>query len=744
MRGCGSTGPRVDTQRMTPSISEALPQLATDEASSTRSATPVFQSELEQEDVTHSFSVLESAFNAMTDALLIVGSDGHIFGYNTAFAAMWGIPDDVMALRSDGSALAIAMSKLKDPDAFAARVAHLYASPELSSFDTLELRDGRVIERNSVPQRIGQKIVGRVWMFRDATDQHHMETALRASEARFRSVFDHAAVGIALVDSDGRIAATNSALQQFLGYTGDELANRKLYHLVPDDDIDGVASALSAIADRAIPDLTVEQRYVRSNGDIAWAALTMSRASDSTTRESVGIIAMVQDISTRKSLEARLTHQASHDPLTNLANRTLFRQRAEVALQRARNRDQVVVMFLDVDNFKTVNDTAGHSAGDQLLVVAAERLLNATRGSDTVARFGGDEFAILLENVRDDDEARIVAERITRTMRQPIHIGDDTVTTGVSIGIARLHAEDEGADELIRNADVAMYTAKGAGKGRYHFFEPAMHTAVVDRVELEADLRRAIAAPATSFVLHYQSLVKLETSAVVGVEALIRWNHPRRGELPPADFITVAEETGLIVPLGRWVLREACRQACSWWRDLPEDNTMSMAVNISGRQLQDAAFVADVAEALADSGLPPSRLVLEITETVIMHRTEVMVARLMELKQLGVHLAIDDFGTGYSSLSYLQQFPIDIIKIDKAFIEGMNRDPAGAALTRTIIGLGWTLGLSTVAEGVEHVSQRETLAELGCVVAQGFLFARPVAAAGVSDLVSKPVRTDSA
>jgi EAL domain-containing protein (putative c-di-GMP-specific phosphodiesterase class I) len=283
-----------------------------------------------------------------------------------------------------------------------------------------------------------------------------------------------------------------------------------------------------------------------------------------------------------------------------------------------------------------------------------------------------------------------------------------------------------------------MYTAKGAGKGRYQFFEPSMHTAVVDRVELEADLRRAVASPASAFVLHYQPLIQLDTDAVVGIEALVRWNHRRRGELQPADFIGVAEDTGLIVPLGRWVLREACNQACAWWRELQPDKPMSVAVNVSGRQIQDPSFVSDVADALASSGLPPSRLVLEITETVIMRRTELMMQRLTELKNLGVHLAIDDFGTGYSSLSYLQQFPIDIIKIDKAFIDGMDRDPAGAALTRTIIGLGWTLGLSTVAEGVEHASQRATLAELGCAVGQGFLFARPVIASDVSDLVSRP------
>jgi diguanylate cyclase (GGDEF)-like protein/PAS domain S-box-containing protein len=575
----------------------------------------------------------------------------------------------------------------------------------------------------------------------DAVGAERTYDDVLASEARFRAVFDHSAVGIALIETDGRIIATNLALQQFLGYSSEELLNRRLYHLVPGDDANGLAAALAAISSGASPELAIEQRHTRRDGEIVWAALTMSRAHSAASGESLGVIAMVQDIRTRKSLEERLTHQASHDPLTDLANRTLFRQRVEIALQRAAHRDRVVVMFLDVDNFKAVNDSAGHSAGDQLLVVAAGRLLNATRGSDTVARFGGDEFAILLENVRDDEEARIVADRITRTMRQPIQIGNETVIVGISIGIARPHSDNEGADEVLRNADVAMYTAKGAGKNRYQFFEPSMHTAVVDRIALETDLRHAVAVPASEFVLHYQPLIQLDTDAVVGVEALVRWNHHSRGELQPADFITIAEETGLIIPLGRWVLHEACAQAFAWWHTLPDEHRMSIAINVSGKQIQEATFVSDVAAALADSGLPPARLVLEITETVIMSRTEVMMERFKELKELGIRLAIDDFGTGYSSLSYLQQFPIDIIKIDKAFIDGMERDPAGAALTRTIIGLGWTLGLSTVAEGIEHASQRAALAELGCVMGQGFLFARPSIAASVGDDVSKPNRT---
>lgn len=682
------------------------------------------------------FSMLESAFDSTVDGIMIADAHGRITRFNRKFAEMWGIPERILEAQDDYAAIEWAMRQLRDPEGFVSGVHSLYTEPTRASMDKLEFLDGRVFERYSVPQRIGNEIVGRVWSFRDVTERERTQGALRASEARFRAVFDHAAVGIALLEADGRMVQTNPALAQFLGYSTSGLHDQRFYHFVPPEDADDLAVTVNAIATGAVPKLTIEQRYIRSDGNAVWAALTMSRAAGTTGGDNTGIIAMIQDISTRKSLEERLTHQASHDPLTNLANRTLFKQRVELALQRARRRDSVVVMFLDLDNFKTVNDSLGHGAGDQLLITAAERLLNATRGSDTVARFGGDEFAVLLENVREDDEARVVADRINRAIRQSIQVGNDSVNVTVSIGITRPHAEEETADELLRNADVAMYTAKGDGKGRYNFFEPSMHTAVVDRLELESDLRRAVSR--NEFVLFYQPLVQLDSEQVVGVEALVRWNHPQRGLVQPLDFIHIAEETGLIVPLGRWVLREACHQAHSWWHDRADNDPISVAVNVSGKQLQDPFFVSDVAEALADSRLLPSRLVLEITETVIMHRTEGMVQRLHELKALGVQLAIDDFGTGYSSLSYLQQFPIDIIKIDKAFVDGMERDAAGAALTRTIIGLGWTLGLSTIAEGIEFMQQQQTLTELGCKLGQGFLFARPLSAADATEVLTPP------
>ncbi|MGZ8378578.1 MAG: putative bifunctional diguanylate cyclase/phosphodiesterase, partial [Gemmatirosa sp.] len=423
-------------------------------------------------------------------------------------------------------------------------------------------------------------------------------------------------------------------------------------------------------------------------------------------------------------MEAQLVHQAFHDPLTGLANRALFRDRVAHALQRTgRRREQVSVLFLDLDDFKTVNDSLGHAAGDRLLTTVAERLLNATRGCDTVARLGGDEFAVLLENTRDEEDALTVADRVAQALRAPLALEASELQMCASIGLARARPED-GPEELLRNADVAMYRAKHAGKGRTEVFAPEMHAAIVDRLALEADMRRAINDPASAqFAVHFQPIVRLEDESVVGVEALARWNHPMRGPLPPTTFIPIAESSGLIVPLGAWVLREACRAGQRWTasrRETPDAPPLTLTVNLSGRQLQAPGLVDDVAAALTESGLDPASLVLEITETVIMQQTEANLLTLHALKALGIRLAIDDFGTGYSSLSYLQRFPIDILKIDKSFVDGLSRGGSDAALARTIIALGDTLALRCIAEGVEDDAQRTHLQALGCDYAQGF------------------------
>ncbi|HEV7496038.1 putative bifunctional diguanylate cyclase/phosphodiesterase [Baekduia sp.] len=430
-----------------------------------------------------------------------------------------------------------------------------------------------------------------------------------------------------------------------------------------------------------------------------------------------------------------MLHQALHDALTGLPNRALFTDRIQHALVQARRRGTTCgVIFLDLDRFKTVNDSLGHGAGDELLVAVARRLAGSLRSADTAARLGGDEFAVLLEDLGGVPEAVLVAERITAALSTPIVISGREVYVKVSLGIAVGGHE---ASELLRQADVAMYRAKRDGKGRFRVFEDSMQAEVVERLELEGELLRAIERDEVE--VHYQPVIALDGQTLAGFEALARWTHPTRGLVPPPQFIPLAEENGSIIELGRQILRTACRQAAQWLQEFPTAEPRIMSVNLSGRQLEDPNIVADVAAALADSGLPASALVLEITETVLMHDTEATISRLTALKALGVRLAVDDFGTGYSSLRYLRRFPIDILKMAKPFVDGLDTgDDEGRALARAIVDLASSLKLACIAEGIEAGAQADVLHDLGCGMGQGFHFARPMASDAMTALIAEP------
>ncbi|HEV2893714.1 MAG TPA: EAL domain-containing protein, partial [Actinomycetota bacterium] len=452
-----------------------------------------------------------------------------------------------------------------------------------------------------------------------------------------------------------------------------------------------------------------------------------------------GLVLNTRDISERRQLEDQLVHQAFHDSLTSLANRALFKDRVDHALQRTkRQTPSVAVLFLDLDGFKEVNDSLGHAAGDRLLIQVAERLHSCVRPSDTVARFGGDEFAVLIEDASDDIDVVQVADRVLEGLRQPFEVNGRELHVRGSMGIARMESDVDGADQLLRNADLAMYRAKAAGQGGYERYDPEMHTELVQRVQLESDLRRALEAG--ELFLQYQPTFDLGSGQLVGAEALARWNHPVRGLVPPTEFIPLAEASGLIRPLGAWVLREACRQAAEWQRNSPpRERPLTLNINLSGRQLQSPEVVDDVARALKESGLPPSALVLEMTESVLMDDSEDVLAILKQLKQLGPRLAIDDFGTGYSSLSYLHRFPVDMLKIDRSFVERLSHASDNAELARTIVRLGQSLQLVTVAEGVEDSAQFLALRRMGCDVGQGYYFGRPMESEEISRLLGDDI-----
>jgi diguanylate cyclase (GGDEF)-like protein len=436
-----------------------------------------------------------------------------------------------------------------------------------------------------------------------------------------------------------------------------------------------------------------------------------------------GRLLNLRDTTDRKGMEEQLKRMALHDPLTLLANRSLFRDRLEhsVAVSK-RNGRGLAVIFVDLDNFKEINDTHGHATGDRVLHRSAQRLVKATRSGDTVARLGGDEFAVLLENLTAREPVLEIAARIVESLQEPLDIPGVNASVAASVGIAFSDAGD-GVEELMRNADVAMYAAKSAGKGRYVVYEQSMQQAASERRELEAEIDRALREG--QFLLHYQPIIELHSGYLLGVEALVRWKHPTRGTISPAEFIPIAEATGQIVPLGRWVLAQACREVRVWQARLPEGRQVRVGVNVSAVQLAKSDICADVRRALAISEIDPGCLVIELTESVLMHNTEAVLATLQELKKLGVRIAIDDFGTGYSSLSYLHRFPIDIMKIDRSFVERLGGVEGGEDFARAIITLGSTLDLEVVAEGIELEHQQRGLVELGCVAGQGYYYSKP-------------------
>jgi diguanylate cyclase (GGDEF)-like protein len=433
-----------------------------------------------------------------------------------------------------------------------------------------------------------------------------------------------------------------------------------------------------------------------------------------------GIVLNSRDITERKQFEDQLRHQALHDPLTGVPNRALFCDRLDQALAgQARRGGCVGVLFLDLDDFKSVNDTAGHLVGDGLLEAVAVRLRSLVRPADTVARLGGDEFAILAEALPDPEETTKLAERLRQGLGKPVLIEGRELFVHASIGISIAMEPGAAAEDLLRNADVAMYVAKSEGKNRHRHFDDAMHETVVERLALQSELTRALER--YQLTLHYQPVVELADERISGVEALVRWQHPERGLVPPGSFIPLAEQTELIVPFGHWVLQAACRQVHRWDQD-GLGRGLSVAVNISVRQLKDAGFVASVAEILRETSLEPGRLVLEITESLLMENIDAILGVLQELRELGVRLAIDDFGTGYSSLAYLVRLPVQLLKIDRSFIAHLDTDPNNATLVRSILTLAHDLGLEAVAEGIEQAHLVEELRRLGCDKGQGFYF----------------------
>ena len=564
-----------------------------------------------------------------------------------------------------------------------------------------------------------------------AHNRRRLDERRRQAERRTEALLQNSPEVVVAIGADNEVRYISPSVHNVLGHPPAAVTGAVLGSLVHPDDLPRMRGWTAALRSSA-PGSTAEIEIRLRRADGSWAVVDAIGTNCLHDPDLGALVLSVRDIGSRKALEEQLSRQAFTDPLTGLSNRALFRDRLQHA--GARREADVTVLLIDLDDFKDVNDNLGHSAGDELLTTLAGRLRDNVRPGDTLARLGGDEFAVLIEDL-DGRDPGALAERLLHELRQPMPLAGRDIRCTASIGVAGTDASggEISGEELLRNADLAMYAAKRQGRNAYALFEPGMYATVLNEAQLRREMETALAEE--QFIVHYQPVVDLPTQRLTGVEALVRWRHPDRGLIGPQHFIDHAEESGLIVPLGRWVLRQACRQLARWQRDTPAAHGLKMNVNLSVRQFQDAGLVDDVREALAETGIDPACITLEITESMLLQDLDAATDTLHALRGLGVRLAIDDFGTGYSSLNYLKRLPVDILKIDRAFITQVAVDDEDKALVDAVVNLGQALRLQTVAEGIETDDQWAALRRLGCDYGQGFLFGRPAEPAAIEALL---------
>ncbi len=663
-------------------------------------------------------SLLRSTIESADEGILVVDEKGRVVLHNARAAEMWNISNEMMATTDDRELIRHAIRQLTDPEGFLERAKAFDRTADTKTVDTLELKNGRIYERSSIPHRVGSAITGRVWKFRDITAEREAKRALERSEKRYRMLFERNLAGVYTCTSDGIITDCNPAFARMLGadspaaIIGDRISK---YHVAPAERQEltkmlGPASAIPAI----------ELELRRMNGSelrvlegIARVEIDGAMLFQST----------VVDINDLKRAEEQIRFHAYHDVLTCLPNQQLFRDRVRVAIAHSsRSMKNAAVMFVDLDDFKKVNDTLGHTVGDEALVLLAERLTGVVRKGDPLARPGGDELRLLLVDLDSLVDVERVARKHLHIVAKPLTLGDRDIVLTASIGVAVFPADGLDDETLMKSADNALFAAKQMGRNTYSISSLELNRRTTERFIVENHLRTAI--DHGEFEVHYQPVVDAKDHNIVALEALARWKHRERGLLQPIDFIRIAEETGLIVPLGELVLQRACADAAAW--QLTGLENVRVAVNISQKQLQRFDFAEIVERVLRETGLPSHLLELEITESAAAEDPEATIAVLRRLRASGIRLSIDDIGTGYSSLAYLKHFPVTTVKVDKSFVNTITTDRSDAAIVAAVIGVAHSLDMEVVAEGVETDEQAAFLHHQRCNFLQGFRFGEPM------------------
>ncbi|HVN53893.1 MAG TPA: EAL domain-containing protein [Anaerolineaceae bacterium] len=699
----------------------------------------------------------ERLFTHQPDGVMVVDGQLRLVDYNPAAARLFDL---------NKHSIGLALSQILPAEV----LADLDGLPENSPVCEVQLKKPapRFFElaRVSLDGRRFQRLVGTLIVFHEITrikeaqlalevlnqelemrieQQKKTEQALRASQDDYRLLAENSSDVIWRLDLSGRFTYISPAVTRLLGFTPEEIMDMSLKEAVCPGSLGAVTEGLQRAFVSGANDLSLSPDYIEieqpcKGGGTVWTEAN-TQLIFSEDGNPVGYVGVSRDISERKLAEEQLRYDATHDVLTGLPNRFLFTDRVERAIERSGNQADGLfsVLFLDLDDFKVINDSLSHSVGDQLLTAIAGRITECLRSCDMVARLGGDEFVILLEDIQYSEDARMIASRILEELRYPFHLGSHPVFITASIGIVLSVDGYEKPEGVLQDADIAMYRAKALGKDRYEFFDPKLRQKAISRLEIENDLRQALEQQ--SFLLHYQPIYSLERNSIIGFEALLRWDDPKYRLTSPAEVIPIAEETGLILGIGKWVIREACRQVRKWQEAFPQDPPLEINVNISAKQFYEPDFVDQIESEIREAGISPQSLILEITETVFLDNASLASTVFSRLCRLGVRLQMDDFGTGYSSLGYIHHFPIHTIKIDQSFIRELGGTGKNSELVRAMIAMARDLGMETVAEGIETEAQLEELKQFGCMYGQGYLFSVPLAGKSVETMLKERQRS---